>query len=219
MTLFDYIALPDLVIAAALVLFVVIGAARGLVKSLSGLIIVAAAFIGASFVANALAEPVAQWLGPVIEENILSKLAAENTNDAEALLAAFHFSGESLQQMAEQVMTTVKETGMDILSAVTDSVAMSVSYAAVYLVAFLVLLLAVWLLLKPVQLLAKLPVLRTADRLGGGALGLVWGALLVFAAVWLMLRFDWVLTQEMVDHSRLLHFFATNSPLSLLASL
>ena len=219
MTLFDYITLPDLVIAAALVLFVVIGAARGLVKSLSGLIIVAAAFIGASFVANALAEPVAQWLGPVIEENILSKLAAENTNDAEALLAAFHFSGESLQQMVEQVMTTVKETGMDILSAVTDSVAMSVSYAAVYLVAFLVLLLAVWLLLKPVQLLTKLPVLRTVDRLGGGALGLVWGALLVFAAVWLMLRFDWVLTQEMVDHSRLLHFFATNSPLSLLASL
>ena len=30
MTLFDYITLPDLVIAAALVLFVVIGAARGL---------------------------------------------------------------------------------------------------------------------------------------------------------------------------------------------
>ena len=219
MALFDYITLPDLVIAAALVLFVVIGAVRGLVKSLSGLIIVAAALIGASFVANALAEPVAQWLGPVIEENILSKLAAENANDAESLLAAFHFSGESLQQMAEQVMTTVKETGMDLLSAVADSVALSVSYAVVYLVAFLVLLLAVWLLLKPVQLLTKLPVLRTVDRLGGGALGLAWGALLVFAAVWLMLRFDWVLTQEMVDNSRLLHFFATNSPLSLLASL
>ena len=81
------------------------------------------------------------------------------------------------------------------------------------------ILLAVWLLLKPVQLLTKLPLLRTVDRLGGGALGLVWGALLVFLAVWLMLRFDWVLTKEMVDNSRLLHFFATNSPLSLLTSL
>jgi hypothetical protein len=108
---------------------------------------------------------------------------------------------------------------MDLLSAVSDSVAHSVAYAAVYLAAFLVLLVVVWLLMKPVYLLVKLPVLRTANALGGGALGLVWGALLVFLAVWLMQRFDLFLTADMVENSMLLRFFANNSPLSLLTSL
>ncbi|MBE6919056.1 MAG: CvpA family protein [Ruminococcaceae bacterium] len=211
--------LADIVIAAVLVLAVIIGAWKGLVKSLAGVVIVVAAFIGASFVANAFAEPVADWLGPVIEENILDKLAAEDTTDAETMLSAFHFRGESLQQMVDEVMGKVKETGMDLLSAVTDSVAQSVAYAAVYLVAFLALLLVLWLLMKPVHLLVKLPGLRTVNALGGGALGLVWGALLVFFAVWLMQRFDWYITADMVANSTLLHFFATNSPISLITSL
>ena len=209
----------DVVIAAVLVLAVIIGARKGLVKSLAGVVIVAAAFIGASFVANAFAEPVAQWLGPVIEERVLEKLALQEQADAESLLQQFHFGGESLQQMANEVMEKVKETGMDLLGAVAGSVAKSVAYALVYLAAFLVLLLVVWLLLRPVYLVVKLPVLRTINAVAGGALGLVWGALLVFLAVWLLQRFDVYLTQDMVERSMLLRFFATNSPLSLLTSL
>jgi uncharacterized membrane protein required for colicin V production len=211
--------IADVVIALLLVAAAAIGAWKGLVKSLAGVIIVVTAFIGASFVANALAEPVAQWLGPVIEERIVEKLTTENTADAQSMLEAFHFDGESLQQMVDEVTGKVKETGMELLHAVTDSVAYSVAYAAVYLVAFLLLLLVVWLLLKPVHLLVKLPVLRTVNTLGGGALGLVWGMLLVFLAVWLLQRFDILLTPDMVEDSALLRFFATNSPLSLLTSL
>ena len=84
---------------------------------------------------------------------------------------------------------------------------------------FLALLLVLWLLMKPVYLLVKLPLLRTVNAIGGGALGLVWGALLVFLAVWLMQRFDWYITADMVANSTLLHFFATNSPISLITSL
>ncbi len=211
--------IADIVIAVVLVLAVVQGAHKGLVKSLAGVVIMAAAFIGASFVANALAEPVAQWLGPVIEENILEKLTTENAADAESMLSVFHFDGESLQQMVDEVTDKVKETGMDLLHAVSDSVAQSVAYAVVYLAAFLVLLLVLWLLMKPIHLLVKLPVLRTVNALGGGALGLIWGVLLVFLAVWLLQRFDLVLTGEMVENSRLLQFFVHNSPLSLLTSL
>jgi len=209
----------DAVIAAVLVLAVVIGARKGLVKSLAGVVMVVVAFIGASFVANAFAEPVAQWLGPVIEESVLEKLAQQESADAQSLLEQFHFGGESLQQMVDEVMDKVKETGADLLSAVADSVAKSVAYALVYLAAFLVLLLVVWLLLRPVCLVVKLPILRTVNALGGGALGLVWGALLVFLAVWLLQRFDVYITADMVEKSTLLHFFATNSPLSLLTSL
>ena len=218
--LMEYGALiADVVIAAALVLAVVVGAHKGLVKSLAGVVIVVGAFIGASFVANAFAEPVAEWLGPMIEENMMEKLTGQETADAESLLESLHFSGERLQQMVDEVMGKVKETGADLLSAVTDIVAHSVAYAGVYLVAFLALLVLLWLLMKPVELVVKLPLLRTVNAVGGGALGLVWGALLVFLAVWLLQRFDVYITAEMVEKSTLLRFFATNSPLSLLTSL
>ena len=210
--------IADIVIAVVLVLAVVQGARKGLVKSLAGVVIVAGALIGASFAANAFVEPVAEWLGPVIEENIMEKLNTQETADVRSLLETLHFSGENLQKMVDEVLTTVKDTGMDMLSAVSDSVAHSVAYAGVYLAAFLALLVVLWLLMKPVQLVVKLPVLRTVNTVGGGALGLVWGALLVFLIVWLLQRFNVLLTPDMVEKSKLLHFFATNSPLSLLTS-
>lgn len=211
--------IADIVIAAALVLAAVIGARKGLLKSLMGVVIVVVALVGASFVADALADPVAAWLTPILEESIHEKLNLQDTANAEAMLSAFHFSGESLQQLVEEIMGQVAETGQSLLSAVTESVTHSIAYAAVYLVAFLALLLGLWLLSQPLHLAAKLPGLRTLNALGGGALGLLWGALLVFAAVWMLLRFDWVLTAEMVENSYLLYFFAHNSPLSLLTSL
>lgn len=211
--------IADIVIAAVLVLSAWIGARKGLVKSLAGVVIVVAAFVGASFVADALAQPVADWLEPMVQQQIQDKLALQDAADASDMLSAFHFTGESLQQLADEVMEKVQETGMSLLTAVADSVTRSIAYAVVYVLAFLALLIVLWLLMKPVYLALKLPGLRTINALGGGVLGLVWGALLVFLAVWAMLRFDWVLTREMVESSGLLGFFANNSPISLITSL
>ena len=55
--------------------------------------------------------------------------------------------------------------------------------------------------------------------LGGAALGLVCGGLTLFVAVWAMQRFGWLLTPELIDGTTLLKFFATQTPLGLLAAL
>lgn len=216
---FGQFAVADMVIAVVLILTAIVGAKKGLLKSLAGVVIVVASFIGASFIADALADPVAKWLQPMLEGYLQEKLAVEGTTDAGAMLEIFQFSGENLEKMVEDVLAKVSQTGMSMLSAVSESVTHSIAYAAVYLVAFLALLVALWLLSQPLHLAAKLPGLRTLNALGGGALGLVWGALLVFLAVWLMQRFGWIITPEMVEKSTLLHFFATNSPISLITSL
>ena len=44
-------------------------------------------------------------------------------------------------------------------------------------------------------------------------------ALLLFAAVWLMQRFNWVVTPELIRDSILLKFFAENNPIGLIAAL
>ena len=81
------------------------------------------------------------------------------------------------------------------------------------------ILLVVWLLLKPLDLAGKLPLVRTVNALGGALLGFIWAVLLLFAAVWLMQRFNWVVTPELIRDSILLKFFAENNPIGLIAAL
>ena len=209
----------DIIIIAILVLCVVIGAHRGLLQSLAGVIIVVAAFFGASLAADALAPSVAEWIGPMVEEGIHDKLLQTDTADAGSMLEEFHFSSGNLQTMVEEVMDKAAQTGMSLLNAVAESVTHSVAYALVYFISFLILLILLWLAMKPLKLMTRLPGLHMLNCIGGGALGLVWGTLLTFLAVWLMLRFDWLLTPEMIESSPVLRFFTENSPLSLLTSL
>lgn len=212
--------IADIVIAAVLVLAVWIGAKRGLLQSLAGVIIVVAAFFGASWAANTFDEAAAQWMRPMLEDYLQQTLAQQQQNaGVEDLLRSFQLDGLALQQQIEQIMQEMQQTGAAAVDTVMDSVTLSIAHAAVFVVAFIVLALVLWLVMLPLKLMTKLPGLHAINAIGGGALGLVWGTLLVFLAVWAMGRFGWLITQEMVDRSYILRFFATNTPLSLLALL
>ena len=158
-------------------------------------------------------------LEPLLRESIQQKLSGQDGADAGELLSAFAFDAHSLEKILEDVAQRVKETGESVFSAVTESVSHSIAYGIVYAAAFIAILLVVWLLLKPLDLAGKLPLVRTVNALGGALLGLVWAVLLLFAAVWLMQRFNWVVTPELIRDSILLKFFAENNPIGLIAAL
>ena len=63
----------DAILAAVLVGLVWLGAKRGLMKSLAGVIGVGAAFFGASWCANRFVTPVSRWLEPLLRESIRQK--------------------------------------------------------------------------------------------------------------------------------------------------
>lgn len=210
----------DIVIAAALVLAVIVGAKRGLLQSLAGVIIMVAAFFGASWAANTFDEMAAQWMRPLLEDYLQQTVAAQQQNaGVEDLLRSFQLNGVGLQQQIEEIMQEMQQTGAAAVDAVMESVTLSIAHAAVFLVSFLVLVIVLWLIMLPLKLMTKLPGLHAINAIGGGALGLVWGTLLVFLAVWAMGRFGWLLTQEMVENSYILRFFANNTPLTLVALL
>lgn len=212
--------IADIVIAAVLVLAVIIGAKRGLLQSLAGMIIVVAAFFGASWAANTFDEMAAQWMRPLLEDYLQKTIDAQQQNaGVEDLLRSFQFGVFDLQQQIEEIMQQMQQTGTAAVDAVMDSVTLSIAHAAVFLASFLVLVIVLWLVMLPLKLMTKLPGLHAINAVGGGALGLICGTLLVFLAVWAMGRFGWLLTEEMVEKSYILRFFATNTPLSLLALL
>ena len=54
----------DIAVVAILLLFLIIGGSRGFIRSLLGVVILAAALLGSSILANALADPVTEWVTP-----------------------------------------------------------------------------------------------------------------------------------------------------------
>lgn len=63
----------DIAIAAILLLSLIIGGSRGFVRSLLSVVILVAALLGSSIVANVLADPVTEWVTPRVEQSILDR--------------------------------------------------------------------------------------------------------------------------------------------------
>ena len=207
----------DILVLAALIAAAWLGAKRGLLKSLAGLLIVVVALLGASWAADHLSEPVMRWVEPRVTQRVGQKIEESHAADAGQMLQALSFRGDSLQKLLDTVSQRVQETGESLIRAVSLSVARSVASTAVYVVSFLVLLALLW---KPLNaIVTRLPLVSTVNGLGGAALGLVCGGLTLFVAVWAMQRFGWLLTPELIDGTTLLKFFATQTPLGLLAAL
>ena len=178
------------------------------------------ALLGASWAADHLSEPVTRWIEPRVTQRVEQKIEESHAADAGQMLQAFSFRGSGLQKMLDTVHQRVQQTGETVIRAVAQSIARSVAGTAVYVVVFLILLVLLWLLMKPLNaIVTRLPLISTVNGLGGAALGLVCGGLTLFVAVWAMQRFGWLLTPELIDSTTLLKFFATYTPLGLLAAL
>ena len=187
----------DVVIAAVLIAGIVFGACRGLLKSVAGVVIVIVALFSAAWIAQHFADPVAEWLEPIIKEEITEKIEKKTTANASAgdMLSLFGFSGKGLTQMIETVTKRL------------------------YILSFLLLYILLKLLLKPLDLATKLPGLRALNGLGGAALGLIEAALLLYVAVWAMRKIQIIITPQLIEESMLLRIFTDYSPISLITSL
>ena len=196
----------DLILLALLLIGLVLGWRQGFVQALTRIIVVVAALLLASWIAGKLAEPAARWLEPILSEKLEQRLTAQgNTDDA----------GEMLANAVEKA----QQAGETLLSAVVSTALKSAAYAVVYVVSFLLLLLLLRLVLTPLHLFTKLPVVHGVNALLGGVLGLVKCALLLFLAVWVLQKLQLLVTPELVNKTVLLKFFAQNSPIDLIAKL
>ena len=221
----------DLAILAILALFFWRGYARGLVLTLCSLLAVFVALIGASFLSNALAEPVAKAIEPIVASQIhdtvtsyYQRSPAENTSAEEDWLAQLPLEelleplkeSKFLQGFAETFQKAVDDKGAEIVThtaqALAHFVAVQIARIVIFAVAFFAVLIAWFFLSHALDLVAKLPVLSTVNAWGGGAVGLVKGALIVYIAVWL-LRGSYI-PPAAIEGSYLLKFFVSAIPLS-----
>jgi uncharacterized membrane protein required for colicin V production len=205
----------DIIAAAVLLGFTVYGARRGLFRALAGLLIVAAALIGARAAAETLVPPVMDLSRPLIQRHVEKELdralgdqiEVSMPEEPEALLALLGVDEARLEELAGQVRRTIQETGATILAAVAESLAEPVLYSLLFLLAFLLLTAALRLAARLLDLALKLPVLHGANALGGAAVGLLEGLVVLAVAVLVLKRLDVPLAE-----SHLLRIFAAWLP-------
>ena len=219
----------DAVVVLILVGFTIFGARRGLLQTLAGLVIVIAALVGAGMIAATFSGPAAKLAAPLIEKQIEKKIdaaiaesaAAESTkttedSQLEELLSLLGLDTEVRDSMAKKAKDTVRDTGVSVAAAVVTSIAQSIIYGVLYILSFVALTVLLHVLFKAMGLLTKLPGIHSLNALGGGLLGLIEGALLLFLAVWAARRLGVSFEAEPFAGAHILAVFTTHTPLSVL---
>ena len=232
----DNALIIDLVLAAVLAVFALLGARKGLIRSLMALVSVVVALIGATLLTAMFVEPVTDLVYPKVEERVLEQFERDIPSDALAAEDGDLSAGGLLPDELSEALDTLKRFGVsdDAIDGVTKSVTDSavsaaeraayllvktIVQAALFLAFFLALMLLLRLLTHGLDRLFSLPVLAQLNSLGGAALSLMEGALLIFLIVFLAPRLGVTWFADHAAGTHLLAWFLNNTPRSIIASL
>ncbi|MGN1004556.1 MAG: CvpA family protein [Oscillospiraceae bacterium] len=224
----------DLVILAILILFALWGMHRGLILTLCSLVALLVAFVGAILVSNFWSPSVAGWLQPLLQPTTTSAVESalpEGVTDAELPLdeLIILLDEADLPFGLDEFVSDLREEGVPVLSAgsLVESVSVSlaaklanaIAYIGLFLLSFVLILILWRLLARALNLVARLPGLHMLNKVGGLAVGVLQGAILLFICAWLV-RWLWsdLIPPDAVEQSKLLHFFMTVNPLEYFTS-
>lgn len=221
-------AIIDAIAILVLALFAALGAWKGLLRTLAGLLVVVLSLAGAGIIASALSAPAAELIAPVIEKRIESRLdeaiqeqrpgsmpgAGEELLSLTELLDLLGVDRVRREALTGRAQETVRETGASLAAAVVESLAQSMLYGVLYMISFAALSVGLHLLARMLDAVLKLPGLHGLNAWGGGLIGLAEGALLLFLAVWVLRLVGVSFDGE--DGSLIFRFFTTYTPLNAL---
>lgn len=206
----------DIILVATLALGLIIGFARGLMRTLLSIVIFVAAFLGSTWVANTFAQPVTDWVMPYVKEFVMQQFGESMLVPQTASLGGELLGGElmgGLGGMVQEMINSLLTTGITTLENAIGSIIHTMAFIIIFLLSMLVLTLLLRLITVPLRLVERVPVLGFANRLGGAALGLVLSVLICFV-ITAVVKMTGVIDP---NHTYLYSFFAANTPQSLLA--
>lgn len=138
-----------------------------------------------------------------LPEEVHNLLDQFNDKDVEAIAES---------KSVEEVVSTAASTVVEVIVRVV-----------LFLLIFVLILILWTVLARALDLVSRLPVLNSMNKLGGFLFGLVRGALLLFLIAWVLHRLPTVTEQlipaEVYEKTHVLKFFLTVKPLEFLASL
>ena len=215
----------DLAIAAILLLCLILGGARGFLRTLLSVVILAAALLASGILANTLADPVTEWVTPRVPQYMLDRLTDGHSDEAVSAAAASDNAAlaslvdfDAITGIARKAMDSAVEAGKNMLEGAVTGMIRSLVYGVLFLLSFLILTLLLRLITSPLRLAERAPVLGTLNRLAGAALGLCLGALMMFAAA-SVVQWTGLVDAATLRDTYLLQYFTRHSPMDIIAML
>ena len=209
--------LLDIIFLAIIIVCVTWGARRGIIKTALGLSSVLVSIIAAIW----LYEPFME----LISQNAAISGVIENFKESikTSLMPAIKIDDTLIDTHTPALLVSL--IGSDIISQGTEAVATAVADAVVYLITVVIFIIVIKLLVslvfKVFNVAAKLPIIKQANGLVGGILGLVIGVFVCWIAAAVLTMFigqegsGWII--QSVESSRLAkHLFGTNIIFSIL---
>lgn len=215
----------DIVVVALLAAFAGRGVTRGLILSAGKLVTLVGGLVGAHLGAFYLKAPVAEriilpWLststggaaenGPV--EQIMGELAAAGVEGERVLmdlLESMGFPRFSISRGWGTLIDRLTGTGTNIMETARNLVAQRIAYVLLFIILFLGIQLVMMILFTSMDGLKNLPIAGLANKLGGGALGLVTGGIAVWGIMTLLILFvpavtepGGILSPEVLDRTK-----------------
>ena len=135
------------------------------------------------------------------------------------LLALIGLDGDVRENLVGDIQDAVHDTGVSVATAVVESLTRTFIYGALFLISFAALLILLKIAIRAMDLVLKLPVLHGLNSLGGAAIGLAEGALVLFLAVWVLRRLGMSFETGPAAQTILFQFFMTHTPLDVLSLL
>ena len=211
--------LLDIIFLAIIIACTVWGAKRGIIRTVLGL----SSFIVSIIAALLLYQPFMDLV--YSNPAIASVIDGFKANIVEAMLPAQPINPALTSRVDKIPAVFMAILGNDIISQGSQAMATAVADAVVYLITIVIFIIAIKLLVsllfKVFNVAAKLPVIKQANGLVGGILGLIIGVVLCWVAAAVISMFigqggtGWII--DSVESSRIAkHMFQTNIIFSIL---
>ena len=215
----------DIIMLAILLLCLVIGLYRGFILTLCGLLALIVAIVGARMAADQFAPAVTDALAPRIETVVAAQLEESVDKTVEqmtegkgegpvgTLSGVLGFLQKSglyngvVSDVEKSIRSGVKGATKSAAKTMAEEVARPIGWGVVYVASFAIVLLLWNLVSKLLNLVAKLPGLRTFNRLLGGVCGLAKG-LLITGFICFLILFMGLLPSDLMRQSVFLQVFS-----------
>ena len=219
----DNALVADGVIVLLLIAGALLGAKRGLIKSLMGVFVIVGALLGAQMLSNVLTDPLTDIAAARIEDKLMQSVSglraqdegAESARDrldelferyglpGELLGAAEEALNEAIAPAKEHAAAHLRET---LASGVRAAIRGTV-HTALALVCFLLLLIVLTLLAKVLDRVFDLPLLDATNAVGGAILGVLEAGAAICVLLFFARRFGVTALEELGDRGVLLPWF------------
>lgn len=204
MTTITAALLLDAVIAIVLIYCVVTGARRGFVMTFCSLVAVLISLFGGWYLSTYYAEPLQEKIEPFIAEKLLAA-PVESTQPEAVPPAGPDGDGSFLDRFSQSIQEQVSQQVTNLKTAAAEEIASSLSSllarSVLFLAGFTVLQLLWRTISRALNLVAKLPVLRTLNRFLGGIIGFLKGVLILALAHWVLLDLLGLIPEEVAQAS------------------